>query len=378
MALLFQNIKPIPQTHVFVIGIGGYPYLDKGIRATPQLSGAARQLGQLSSPGYSARAFCETVLDLENAGNWQQPLGSLEVLLSPHPEDTISLPGLTNEAATLQNIKDAYWRWKARCDTNADNIAVFYYCGHGLDNGEHFLLTEDFGRNPHNPWEGTIAFDSTRRAFFSCKAKTQLFFVDACRQLTPDMLSTQLPLNPIEQPNLFSKDCLYNLTQKAAAANESAYGRKNEISYYTSALIGALKGNAAEADEDGWCIQLSGIATKMNELIQAAAPESGFFQRCVNFTSDSTIIVRLSRPPQVKVKVMCNPTVALEKATLYCRDGDDNPVNTRAPESAPWEFSLDAGIYRLGASFPQGQYRDKSILTQMLPPFAKQTLNCML
>lgn len=377
MALIFDQTTTTPQTHVLIIGVGGYPYLKEGTNATPQQASVANQLGQLSSPGFSARAFCETIIDLEKSGSWQQPLGSIEVLLSPHADDNVLLYGKPNEPATLQNIRDAYWRWKARCDAHADNIAVFYFCGHGLDNGEHFLLSEDFGKNPYNSWEGAFAFDSTRRAFFTCKAKTQLFFIDACRQLTPDMLTIQLPLNPIENPSLFAKDCMYNLTQKAAAANESAYGRKNEVSFYTAALIGALKGNAAEAGDDGWYIQLSSIASKMNELLQSTTPDAAINQRCVNTTSDSTVILHLHKPPQVKIRLTCNPNTALEKATLFCKDGDDNPVHSRDPHPSPWEFTLEAGIYRLGASFPQGTYRDKSLLKQVEPPAAASTLNCM-
>lgn len=377
MALFFDQIQQIPQTHIFIIGVGGYPYLNGGIKAVQQTFDGAQLLGQLSSPPVSAEAFFDTAMALHHSGSWIKPLGSIEVLLSPSPSSVNIFTGKTLEAATIGNIKKAYRAWKKRCDTNADNVAIFFFCGHGLDKAEHYLLAEDFGETPENPWEGSFAFDMTRRAFFSCAARTQLFFVDACRQLTSDMLKTDLPMNPIEPPSLMARDCTFNLTQKAAASNESAYGKKNEVSFYTKALIGAIKGNAVNNDTGEWRVAMGALASKMNSFLQLEAPGEGYPQRCISTTSDTTDIIRFTTPPLVPLTVTCVPDAALAFANLACRDANTNQAQTRLPSATPWKTQIQAGLYQIEASFNEGPYKPTAIFRSVMPPSANQSLNCV-
>jgi len=228
------------------------------------------------------------------------------------------------------------------------------------------------------PWRGSFAFDLTRRAFFSCKAQTQLFLVDACRQLTSDMLKTELPTNPIEPPSLLARDCKYNLTQKAAAANESAYGKKNEVSFYTKALIGALKGNASNNDIGEWRIGMGTLSSKINNLLQLEAPGEGYPQRCINTTSDTTDIIRLAEPPLVPLKVTCSPDAALAVAELSCLDPVTNQVEKRAPHTLPWEITIKAGLYKIEASFSGGEYNPHFVFRSVTPPSVNHIFNCSL
>lgn len=85
MALLFDQIQQIPQTHVLIIGVGAYPYLDGGSSPVQQTFDGAQLLGQLSSPPVSAEAFYNMVVDLHNNDSWIKPLGSVDVLVSADP-----------------------------------------------------------------------------------------------------------------------------------------------------------------------------------------------------------------------------------------------------------------------------------------------------
>src|SRR5688572_2449547 len=231
MALVFDNISNEPQTHIFIIGIGGYPYLKDGATPAP-LPNDLKNLGQLTSPPVSAEALYNTAIELHNNNSWITPLGSIEVLVSPSPGGIPVFTGFNNiEPATHANIDKSYAAWKTRCDSSVDNIAIFYFCGHGLGKGlDQFLLVEDFGKNANSPWADAISFDDSRIAFYSCKAKTQLFFVDACREVTNTLLLYNVKGAQLETPPYVTTDCKYYLNMKAAATNEKAYGKRNEPS----------------------------------------------------------------------------------------------------------------------------------------------------
>jgi hypothetical protein len=379
MSLLFGQKDPVSEarTHVLIIGVGGYPYLSGGTKETTQTTDGAQALGQLSSPPASAEAFYNTVLKLER--NWITPLGSVEVLVSPAPTGKPVFTGQNVDAATLNNIEDVYGDWKKRCNSNPDNVAIFFFCGHGLDKGEHYLLAEDFGKQPDNPWRGAFAFDMTRRGFFTCVAKTQLFFIDACRQVTPDMLRTDLAVTPIDQPSLLAKDCTYNLTQKAAAANEKAYGKKNEASFYTKALIGALSGNAVNRDTGAWRINTAGLSTKMNAFLQLEAPDQGYPQRCISTTSDVVDIIQFDAAPMLSLQVTCDPDAALALAELSCVELQTNDTQMRPPAATPWNLQIQAGFYKIQASFNGGSpYAHTPVFKPLMPPFVVEKLKCTL
>lgn len=378
MPLFVDKIDPDkPQTHILIIGVGGYTYLNEGINAKPQTFDAAQLLGQLSSPPVSAEAFYKVAMKLHDDDAWIKPLGSVEVLVSLSPTGEPVFGGQSPDAAGIANIKRAYRGWKKRCNAHSENVAIFFFCGHGLDKDEHYLLAEDFGEEPDNPWDGSFAFDATRRAFFSCKASTQLFFVDACRQVTSDMLKTDLPMNPIEPPGILARDCIYNLTQKAAAANESAYGKKNEVSYYTKALIGALLGDAVSNDSGEWCVDTGRISSQMNAFLQKVAPGEGYPQRCISTTSDITNIIRFKDTPMVPLKVTCAPDAALAQAELSYLNLNTNLGETRAPQNVPWEVKIKAGIYRVQAHFDKDQFKSNAVSISCVPPSVSQILNCM-
>ncbi|MGH2664771.1 caspase family protein [Flavobacterium sp.] len=378
MALYFENKQEGPQTHILMIGVGAYPFLNGGDRFVAQRFDAAQSMGQLGSPSYSVKAFYEAALRLNQNNCWAKPLGSIDVLLSVMPDFPEAFPGNVVEPAIRNNISDAYWRWKDKCDTHEDNVALFFFCGHGLEKaGEQYLLAEDFGENPRSPWDGTFAFDMTRRAFSTCKAKTQIFMVDSCRQVTGDMLSTGIPMNPIEAPNLLARDCKYSLVQKAAATNEQAYGKVNEASFYTKAIIKALEGNAADNDSGNfWKVTTGTLAAKMNMFLQAECASEGYAQRCISTINDVTTLIHLNKPPEVPFSITCDPEQALKHAVLSYQELNTNEKDSRQPESGPWNVNVSAGLYMVEASFAQKNYKNSKKYKPVAPPWANEQLNC--
>ena len=79
------------------------------------------------------------------------PLGSVELLLSWPGMGFANQPV---EGADRDAFGAAFDRWYARCDADPDNVALFYFCGHGCELGDQLLLLEDFGHSPLNPFGG--------------------------------------------------------------------------------------------------------------------------------------------------------------------------------------------------------------------------------
>src|SRR5690348_1004793 len=125
MTAIHDDASSQPRTHALLIGVGHYPYLPGGGATT---TATTLGLGQLASPPISAVRLAHWLINEFN--NAQAPLGSVELLVSPAPGG--ALPPWPAEGATLANVRAAYKRWLARCDLNPGNLALFYYCGHGV------------------------------------------------------------------------------------------------------------------------------------------------------------------------------------------------------------------------------------------------------
>jgi hypothetical protein len=378
MALYFEDSSEGPKIHIFVIGVGGYPYLKGGVSEKEQTTGVAARLGQLTSPPVSAEAFCEMAIELHGSQSWATPLGSIDVLVSNPSEGRSVFEGHQVKAANMENIKDSYFAWKARCDTHEDNVALFLFCGHGLGKGEHYLLAEDFGKRPEDPWDGCFAFDTTVMGFGTCQAKTQIFLVDSCRQVTSDMQGLNLMIRPLEQAAFATGTSENKFVQKAAAHNESAYGKKNKESFYVSAIIKAFKGNAAEKRNGIWKVSTGTICSKMNELVDRELAGAQPRQRCDNSIIGEIPIVVLRTPPTVALKITCNPLPALTHADLNYREVNTGISDNRAAIDQPWIVNVTAGIYEVHATFPEGDFHSTPETTVVSPPFTDHVALCHL
>jgi len=383
MALVFNHIKGEPQTHAFIIGVGGYPFLSGGVQEKAQTVSKIGILKQLTSPPKSALAFRDGLLDLENQPDihLDKPLGSIELLISPSPDDpTPGAAGEVFQPAAFSDITNAYNDWKARCETHEGNIAIFFFSGHGVEKMQHYLLAEDFGENPNNPWLGSFNFDETRRAFHSCKAKTQCFFVDSCRQITAAMLQNNLMGVPsLEIPNFNVPDCQHDLVMKAAAHNATAHGPKKQPSYFTQAVLKAFEGYIADkkGTDSKWIIRTKDIANNIYDLLDIIKPGQGFKQRCTNHFIVPGNFIHMDTAPIARLSVSCNPKAAIPLAELSCKDLMNSNTQTRAiAEAIPWELDVKAGIYELSARFQNQEFTDCKIPEKVTPLDNLKILNC--
>jgi hypothetical protein len=109
-------------------------------------------MGQLTTSVRSAVAIAEW---LRNAGSrLETPLASVELLLSPSPGERRDVPGAAEaEPATRENLRRAALEWRAKCAEDPENVALFYFAGHGVERTprDAVLLTTDFGDADGNP-----------------------------------------------------------------------------------------------------------------------------------------------------------------------------------------------------------------------------------
>lgn len=230
-----------PGTHVFIVGVGTYPHLQDGDgNPTQQPMG----MGQLTSPPLSALKVLEWVdKDLNNP---VAPLKSIEVLVSqPALANYTDKYGETSviDSATLSNFVKSAQAWFDRASSNPNNVAIFYFCGHGLGDGLNSqLLLADYG-SENKPLRHAINFSAFRLSMGACKASKQLFLLDACRVVDPTMLldpfnlgdSGLAPGNVTKLPTQIANPVIYS-----AKAGEQAFGPKGGVSYFTEALLHGL------------------------------------------------------------------------------------------------------------------------------------------
>ena len=375
MALVFDQINAgAAQTHALVIGVGGYRYLADGEEMVEQNLENVGLLGQLTSPPLSAAAFAKDMIG--RAGRWRAKLGSVELLLSPAPGQMVEpINGVTPERATIAHIRKAFRAWRRRCEARPENMAVLYFCGHGLEKKEQHLLAEDFGADPDMPWLGAFAFDSTRLAMRRAQVDTQLYFIDACRKITAGMLKKEPTAIPLADFDMTAKESPYFLTLKAAAGNEAAFGPKNGVSYFTQALIRALDGAAASQPEGEWVVETGELAGRMTTILRMVKESEGFAGRCAASSVDNTVILS-DVEPKVRLTLACDPEAANAAVALRCGAVNAAEDDILKKEGGPWTFEVDPGQYLAEAIFSNGGFKNVKRNIFAMPPLQRPPLKC--
>lgn len=362
MTTIFEKIEAKkPHTHVFIIGVGEYPHLIGG--KSPTLD-EPMGLKQLTSPPISAKAFADWIL--KDLNNPDAPLGSVELLLSPvsvyeRPTDGQQF---AVEAAKMVNITKAFDRWYQRCDAHEKNVAIFYFCGHGIKKADELLLAEDFGQNQNRPLENAINFRQTYLGMANCTAKVQCYFIDSCRQVPDELL--KLDGVSSAQPLIAPKLCGYKPRDArilyASAVDGKAYGHRGKVTRFTDALIKSLRGGGSKRDQRKWIVTTNVLSDAVIEILKQenAKTEPKYHQIPVyeaECSYNSTIHL-LDRPPKVTVTVGLTPNCASAFAELYIRKGSLVYRERVPPESGDWKEEVEADVYTAYAHFPTGEYQN--------------------
>jgi Caspase domain len=359
MALTVIDNGPGPRMHALVIGIGGYRHLRGGTgKPLPNLLKFGNP-GQLTSPPRSALAVAAA---LKSANlEWVVRLGTIDLLISPAPSEPDPVgDGAPLEQATRGAIQTAFDRWWDRCNAHADNVAFFYVAGHGLEGLHQIVLASDFGESEGQPWLQAFDVDDTRKALTANRAKTQVFLVDTCRQVTTSNVEVpNAPAPPLRSPTMRQPDnCKHDLTVKATSRTREAQGPVSQPSYFASALVLGLAGGAATKNEGDWWITTGKLAERFYPLMDLTGADTNA-QRLEPRATRSFQLARLLTTPPVRLQLSCRPDQATPLADLAWRQG--TAPAQRRPRRAPeaWTVDVAPGLCWVSATFSGGEYVDR-------------------
>lgn len=354
-----------PRLHAFVIGVGDYPHLNGGIGP---LAVDPLGLSQITTPRFTVPAIVHWLLN--EYRNPACPLGSVEMLASPAAQ--IALPGggqADVQRATMSKVRQSFVDWQARCAKQADSIALFYFCGHGLHKGEQFLLPEDFG-DPALPkrWENCIDFDGMRVGMLKCPAQTQLFFVDACRE-TPFGMLTQLQIqgDPLIDGAGIGDTVRCSAAYYATAQGQQAYGPADGVTYFGQALLSCLNGVAGLNKLGKWIVDSYSLGNALGQVMAQMARRHRLALTC---NPDVTGMARIheAKAPRVVVCVGCTTEAANTAAEIVLRSGAVQ-LQSALGQPKPMVEEVDAGNWDVEVRFPGGQFPAAAAVSySMMPP----------
>lgn len=395
MTLIYQAepAAVTPGTHVLAIAVGRYPHLlggDPGALANKPLG-----LKQLKSPPVSLRHLLDWCFAPQlhpdppaspGLVNNQAPLASVEVLVSADEPFVAQTPNgqCDVERATRNNIQLAFESWLVRMRTHPGNIGVFYFCGHGIMVSDHYLLADDFGASPAQPWANAFDISNTMRAAEREVNGGMYFFIDACREISRDVAMT-LAANPspLWAPDLSKRLISSSLTAiYATGEGELAYAPLGgEVSRFTSALVCALSGYCGikAPGTQTWNVTGETLAAAVRNILNVEHEYSQVKpnQKQVSeqqIRGEPVPILTLSRPPLVKVVLDLDPVQRRVMYDLYLQSVLGGRYSQSCLNQA-FRIDLPRGFYEVGALDPAGglphvHHQEE----ELVPPFYTLTM----
>ena len=336
-----------PRLHALVIGVAEYPHLMGG-GGHPAVANFGLQ--QLTTTRFTAIRIAQWLSACYH--NPHCPLGSIELLLSPAQElARVDSGRVAIELSTMKNIKRAFKRWWGRCNKQQDNIALFYFAGHGISTALQHLLAADFG-DPAFPnlWENCIEFGSFRDGMRGNAADTQLFFVDACREKPIDALVQRKPTGD----SLCSADIFDRVAASAAyyaaADGREAYGPANHVSFFSTAVLESLDGGGAMNKGGTWVVDTFSLANAIGQILASLATAYKQRMTCNSDPDGVPAAIQFPPAPIVRAVIGCQSSQANVEADISLQR---LAVSLRSPpgDPRPWTRHVDPGDWSIQMTF---------------------------
>jgi hypothetical protein len=291
-----------------------------------------------------------------------KPLASVALLLSEAAPSPFVDPNNSNNSVVVaeadsSNVRLAIQHLFRRGDENADNLLVFYFCGHGIAAGtDTALLLADYGANDLNALDGAIDFRRFRLGMARSKASEQCFFVDACRSSTDTLIEA---IGHAGQVVIGGGQRDFDLPPRRApvfyAAHNGfkAFAVPGKPTIFTDALLKALRDLAADDEMGDWRVSTNRIQIAVEHV---AERQSLKIKKRQVPTADDVSNIHLNflaRAPQALVYVISDPPDALASASLTYRPAGGTPVSA-PPEGhngTEWALQLPSGSYEFTVTF---------------------------
>ena len=363
MSLVLERQVQGPALHALVVGVGHYPNM-----ARADLASAAR----------SALAFADWLADDFSHPDVQ--LGSIELLVSI-ANGNADWRGSRIDRAMIANFvravggPDQPGGWFKRCAKSEENIALLFFCGHGIEKGllRSAALFQEYDHSLAEPASEALEIDEFKGGMESCLARRQLFIFDACRE-TPDWLvnhegpigravvARKLDQRPTARPRQLA-------ILKSTSAEQRAWGDPAGLSRFTLGLLKALKGPAADdsvSANGDFEVRPERIPLTLLRLAgEGVLPWTwGHEEPRLAGGDCSSFVFHVPKDPRVPVRVGCVPIEENSTASMSIASGPH--VVKRGPAPEDWFVELQPADVTVKADFPNAPSRTKA--ARVRPP----------
>jgi len=318
-------------------------------------------MGQLSSTATTA----QKITDWIKAAQLPVPLATCRLLLSPSAGET-ALAGIA-DPATLDNVLAEADAWRTDASTDPGNITLFYFAGHGIQRNKDdaVLCLHDFRRTPGAALMRAVDVATIRAGMSPAPARpniarTQFYFVDACR-VQPEQLAK---FRPMETTGVFDEDLGGEDDRSSpifysSISNKAALAVPAGQTLFSRALLECLTGAGGDSvgeDAGGnplWGVTVPSLNRALEMRIEALNRQLGADQ---TYTTGGQFkeskICFLPSAPLVDVQVSIDPAAACAVGKLEVI-ANDNVVtlSQTAPVPQPFRHRLPAGLYAVVLSF---------------------------
>jgi hypothetical protein len=316
------SLQGLPGLHALIVGISAYPYLPK------ENETSTRGLGmrQLSSAALTAYKMYRWLIDSQK--RFPVELASCRLLLLPSSDEIVAEPNLNDlvRSCALNDFLNEVYEWRDDASSHPGNMTFFYFAGHGIQRtkDDAVLLLEDFADGKGSVLKNAVEMSNLFNGMASSTtkpkmARTQLYFVDSCRNLPSKFKSFEwMSTTPIFDIELGGTDNRLAPIFYASVPGGKAVGLKGKQTLFSKALLDCLNGAAGvPIDEDSygkveWGISIYSLSKALNVLIEDLNTLLGTQQECIlsGLLAD-TKILSLNDPPLVDVVLEVDPLEAL-------------------------------------------------------------------
>jgi Caspase domain len=378
-ALVFLDDRygsQLPGTHVIVLGVGHYEYGKNGSSRSPNT--IACDLNQLTSPPHSAFAIADWFI--QSFRHPAKPLASVSLVVS---EDTANAytprptAGAINKAPATGNTSGSYsppvadlaateaaaYEWSQRLKANHDNMAVFYFCGHGVSSGQQAaLLLRDFGE-PGKDFVGAIDVNLLLGTMKNSPVVQQVFLFDCCRTIADDLYENEATIGsrilslPARNRGHVVPEQQFVLFP--SLDGEEAFGIKDETTVFTRSLIDALSFAAADVSTGTWLINTGNLLTAVDRLVRCRVPASHVNRSKPNSPNATSFDLNEIEPPtKARSFVTLSDPKHWGKATIQCVEPSSGRIESSIDTSTIatercGRFDVDAGRWRFAGNISQ-------------------------
>ena len=364
-----------PGLHALVVGVSEYPNLPgHGELSTDRSFG----MHPLTASARSAFKLFQFLKD--NADSFSVPLATCQLLVSPTVSEREREPQLaaliTEEKAVsveLDAFLEAASAWRDRVASNSKNAAMFYFSGHGIRRtaDDAVLLLNNFGQQHGGALKNTVDVASIVNGMSPTStrpsmAKTQLYFVDACRN-SPRQIKNfnQMQTTDVFDPELADDDNRNKPIYWATVDGQKAYAVKFDQTVFSKALIKSFE-NAADLDEDEGCWSVTvqrlsaGLGYYLQKILKSKRGKQSVRLGGESFEAPVRI---LASSPKTDVVLELKPAEFSKHAVVSVSPAvGGKPQQLPSPVTPhPFEFEVDAGTHKVGVDLSSNggmQYKE--------------------